>query len=69
LICSGGEVYLLLVPECRLRLNVKTQPTLSGRSLMSRWKTLRFYGKLMLLAFCLRPLPHFRPSPRGSVTS
>jgi hypothetical protein len=28
---------------------------------MSRWESLRYYCKVTLLAFCLRPLPHFRP--------
>lgn len=34
---------------------------------MSRWETLRYYCKVTLLAFCLRPLPHFQPSPRRAV--
>jgi hypothetical protein len=29
---------------------------------MSRWETLRYLCKLTLLAFCLRPLPHFKPA-------
>jgi hypothetical protein len=31
---------------------------------MYRWESLRYYCKLTLLAFCLRPLPHFQPSER-----
>jgi hypothetical protein len=43
----------------------ETRLALTGRSLMSRWETIRFYCKLTWLAFCLRPLPHFRPSLSG----
>jgi hypothetical protein len=35
---------------------------------MSRWQTIRYYCKLTWLAFCLRPLPHFQPSPLGAAT-
>jgi hypothetical protein len=36
---------------------------------MSLWQALRYYGKLMLLAFCLRPLPHFQPSQHSGLAS
>jgi hypothetical protein len=29
---------------------------------MTRWDWLRFFCKVTILAFCLRPLPHFQPS-------
>lgn len=45
--------------------NNETRLSLTGRSLMSRWETIRFYCKLTWLAFCMRPLPHFRPSLYG----
>jgi hypothetical protein len=36
---------------------------------MSLWKSLRYYGKLTLLAFCLRPLPHYQPSRCAGLAS
>jgi hypothetical protein len=60
---------MLSVPTSRSRPNVQTRQTLQGRSLMSRWETLRYYCKLTLLAFCLQPLPPFRPSPRREIAS
>lgn len=36
---------------------------------MSLWQSLRYYGKRMLLAFCLRPLPHFQPSQRRGLAT
>lgn len=36
---------------------------------MSLWQLIRYYGKLTLLAFCLRPLPHFQPSQRPGMAS
>lgn len=36
---------------------------------MYRWQALRFFCKLTLLAFCLRPLPHFRPTRREEPAS
>lgn len=50
------------------RRNRKNRPHLPGRSLMSQWTTLSYYCKLLILAFCLRPLPHFQPSPPSDST-
>jgi hypothetical protein len=36
---------------------------------MYRLESLRYYCKLTLLAFCLRPLPHFQPSVRNVLAS
>lgn len=36
---------------------------------MSLWKSLSYYGKLLFLAFCLRPLPHYTPARRTSLAS
>jgi hypothetical protein len=33
---------------------------------MSGWLTIRYYCQVTWLAFCLRPLPHFQPSPSVS---
>jgi hypothetical protein len=34
---------------------------------MYRLECLRYYCKLTLLAFCLRPLPHFQPPVRDGL--
>jgi hypothetical protein len=69
LICFRREVYMPSVPDSRSRLNLEIRLLLQGRSLMSRWETLRYYAKMTLLAFCLRPLPHYQPSPRHEIVS
>ncbi len=57
------------IPEKRTRVRRKLCLTWTGRSLMSRWNVIRYYCKLTWLAFCLRPLPHFQPSPAPDMTS
>jgi hypothetical protein len=57
------------IPDQQTRSNLETRLSLTGRSLMSRWETVRYYCKLTLLAFCLRPLPHFQPSPHHELAS
>jgi hypothetical protein len=52
---------------CAARGFTLTLTSLPGRSLMSRWKTLRYFCKVTLLAFCLRPLPHFQPAPGSEI--
>lgn len=36
---------------------------------MSQLETIRYYCKLTLLAFCLRPLPPFHPAPQRDFAS
>jgi hypothetical protein len=63
------KVYMPAIPDELTQFTLKTWLSKTGRSLMSRWKVIRYYCKLTWLAFCMRPLPHFQPSPCPEMSS
>ncbi len=57
------------IPDKPTQPSLDIRLSLTGGSLMSQWETIRYYCKLTWLAFCLRPLPHFRPTLHREIAS